>query len=60
MNQIHMLYTSITNQFENQIEEVDLQAYYLFRGDNTIEHSIICLIDIQEKGNKEISRNGIE
>ena len=60
MNQIHMLYISISSQFENKIDEVDLKSYYLSRGDDTIENSIISLIDIQEeyKVNKEISWNG--
>ena len=49
MNQIHMLYISITNQFENKIVEVDLKAYCFFRGDKIINQFIICLIDIQEK-----------
>ena len=43
---IHM---SVTNQFENKIDEVDLKSYYVFRGDGTIENSIICVIDVQER-----------
>jgi len=38
----------MTSQFENKFE-VNLEAYYFFRGDNIIEQFIICLIDIQEK-----------
>ena len=53
----YAIHISISNQFESKIDEVDLKSYYLFRGDDTIEHFIICLIDIQEKYkvNKEIS-----
>ena len=43
------IHTPITNQFEHKIDEVDLKAFYLFRGENTIEQFIICFIDIQEK-----------
>ena len=42
MDQIHMLYISITNRFENK-------TYGAFRGDITIEQFIIRLIEIQEK-----------
>jgi len=44
----YAVHVSMTNQCENEIDEVDLKAYYLFRGDNIIEQFIICLIDIQE------------
>ena len=37
------------NQFENKIDEVDLESFYVYRGDNTIENFIVSLIDIQEK-----------
>ena len=40
---------AISNQFESKIDEVNLKAYYFFRGDDTIEHFIICLTDIQKK-----------
>ena len=33
----HGIRISITNQFENKIDEVDLKAYYLFSVDNTTE-----------------------
>jgi len=38
----YAIHISRTNQFENNIDEVDLKSYYLFRGDNTIEQFIIC------------------
>ena len=40
---------SISNQFENKIDEIDLKLYSSCRGDNTIEHFLVCLLDIQEK-----------
>ena len=43
------MHISISKHFEDKIDEVGLESYYLFRGDNTIEHFIMCLIDIQEK-----------
>ena len=53
----YAIHISISNQFENKIDEVDLESYYLYRGDNTIENFIVSLIDIQENNevNKEIS-----
>ena len=45
----YAIHISISNQFENKIDEVDLESYYLYRGDNTIENFIVSLIDIQEK-----------
>ena len=45
---------SISNQFENKIDEVDLESYYLYRGDNTIENFIESLIGIQE--NREVNQ----
>ena len=53
----YAIHISISNQFENKIDEVDLESYYLYRGDNTIENFIVSLIDIQENHGvkKEIS-----
>ena len=53
----YAIHIPITNQFENKVDEINLKSYYLFRGDNTIEQFITCLIDIQEnyKVSKEIS-----
>ena len=45
----YAIHISISNQFENKIDEVDLESFYLYRGDNTIENFIVSLIDIQEK-----------
>ena len=45
----YAIHISITNQFENNITEVDLRAYYVFRGAHTIEQFIRCLIHIQGK-----------
>ena len=44
----YAIHISISNQFENKIDEVDLESYYLYRGDNTIENFIVSLIGIQE------------
>jgi len=52
----YAIHISITNQFENKIDEVDVKAYYLFRGDNTIEQFIVCLIDIKEQIMKLIQK----
>ena len=44
----YAVHISVTNQFENKSDDGDSESYYLFRGDNTIEHLTICFIDIQE------------
>ena len=45
----YAIHISISNQFKSKIDEVDLRLYYLFKGNNTIEHFIICLLDIPAK-----------
>ena len=40
MNQIHMLDISIPNNFENNIDEVDLKTSCFFRGGTTIVNNL--------------------
>ena len=46
---LYAIHISTSSQLESKIDKIDLKSYYWFKGGDTIEHFMECLIDIQEK-----------